>query len=424
MKKMISFTLALVLCVCVLSVCVFAANPSASLTGPDQVRAGDTITLTFTLDGKGLFAVSGTLDYDKDVLELVEAASKKKTWEIELFGDVIVAEGKDFEDPVDGKTALFTLKFRVNKNVTTGSAVSVSVTDLLASDSVNDQKISTVKYSAKIAPPLSKENDLASLGASNAAINPSFSADVTKYTAEVPFSVDKLSVNAKAKDSNAKVSVNSPTLKPGAVTDVTVTVTAENGDKKVYTISVKRGQDPNYVPSGENTLSGITVEGFLLSPVFDPEVTNYVIWLPYEVESVNVSGSASNALATVKVLGGDALLPGQDNEIQIYCIAENGDQKVYTVTAKRAAAHGNEPTEPTQPTEPTAPVDPTEPSTAPTMPSEPQQTEPSTAPTQPSGSGSQQPQGALQLWMLIAAASLCLALGLAAGLLIGRKMKF
>lgn len=418
MKKLICLTLALVLCVCALSVCVYAASPSASLTGSGQVRAGDTITLTFTVDGTGLFAVSGTLDFDKDILELLEVSSKKKTWEIELFGDVIVAECKDFEDPINAKTDLFTLKFKVNKNAATGSSIKVSIAELLASDSSNDLKISTVKYETKIAPPMSKDNNLSSLSVSNATINPGFSADVTKYTAEVPFSVDKLKVTAKAKDSNAEVSVNSPTLKPGAVTDVTITVTAENGDKKVYTISVKREQDPNYVPSGENTLSGITVEGFLLSPVFDPEVTDYVIWLPYEVESVSVSGSASNSLAIVKVLGGDALLPGQDNEIQLICIAENGDQKVYTIIAKRAAAHGDEPTEPT------VPSDPTEPTTPPTEPSEPQQTDPPIEPTEPVGSGSQQPQGALQLWMLIAAASLCLALGLAAGLLIGRKMRF
>jgi hypothetical protein len=172
------------------------------------------------------------------------------------------------------------------------------------------------------------------------------------------------------------------------------------------------------VPSGENALSGIMVDGFLLSPVFNPDVTQYVIWLPYEVESVTVTGTAVSELASVMVLGGEALVAGQDNTIQVICIAENGDQKVYTVIAKRAAAHGEAPVDPTVPTDPS---EPTAPPTQPTAPSEPQQP---TNPTIPGGQQQQQlPDGAMKPWMLIAAASLCLALGLAAGLLIGRKMR-
>jgi hypothetical protein len=127
----------------------------------------------------------------------------------------------------------------------------------------------------------------------------------------------------------------------------------------------------------------------------------------------------------VKVLGGDDLQPGQDNEIQVICIAENGDQKIYTIIAKRAAAHGEEPTQPTEPTDPTQPTEPEEPTAPPTDPTEP--TKPQQDPTRPSEPDTQQPQpvdGAMKPWMLIACASLCLALGLALGVLIGRKMRY
>ena len=420
MKRMICILLAAILCVGVLSLTAFAAEASATFTGPDTVRAGDTITLTFKLTGKGIFGITGSLQYDKDQLTLKSVDSKlQNNWMLEVNGNNFVAYDNNLEKPIDKSTTVFTAKFTVKSGLDAGTKIRVSVVDLTVSEGSNDTKVSSATYSATIAPPMSKDNSLASLSIDNAAINPAFSASVTKYTAEVPFSVEKLNVTAKAADSKAKVSVDSPKLKPGAVTDVTVTVTAENGDKKVYTIAVKRAQDPNYVPSGENDLSGITVDGFLLSPVFDPSVTSYVIWLPYEVESVSVSGTAANPLAAVKVLGGDALLPGQDNEIQVICIAENGDQKVYTVIAKRAAAHGSDPTDPTIPTVPT---DPTEPSAPPTQPTKPQQQP--TSPTDPSGSGQQElPEGAMKPWMLIAAASLCLALGLASGLLIGRKLK-
>jgi hypothetical protein len=426
MKKIFSFILALILCVATLSLAVFAAEASATFTGPDTVRAGDTITLTFKVTGKGIYGISGTLQFDEDQLELKSVDSKlQNNWMLELNGNTFVAYDNNLENPIDKATTVFTAKFRVNGHLGVGTKIKVSLGNLKASEGNQDITISDISYTATLAAPMSADNVLSSLTISNANINPSFSSHVTEYSVEVPFSVEKLDIKATARDSKAKVSVNSPKLKAGGVSTATVTVTAENGDQKVYTISVKRGQDPNYVPSGENDLSGIQVEGFLLSPVFDPNVTNYVIWLPYEVESVSVSGTPANKLAIVKVLGGNELLPGQDNEIQVICIAENGDQKVYTVIAKRAAAHDEQPTDPTEPSDPSDPTQPTEPSEPTVPPTEPTQPQQPTDPSEPSGSQQdQQTSGAMKPWMLIAAASLCLALGLAVGLLVGRKFSF
>lgn len=118
-----------------------------------------------------------------------------------------------------------------------------------------------------------------------------------------------------------------------------ITVKAENGAKKSYTIKVTREQDPNYKASSNNKLSGISVDGFLLSPVFNADIAKYVIWLPYETTSVKVSGKVADSKASVEVIGGDKLLAGQDNEIKVVCTAEDGSKKEYIVIAKRAAAH-------------------------------------------------------------------------------------
>ena len=429
MKKIVTLALALILCLNMLSVFAFAATASASLTGPDTVRAGDTITLTFKLKGDGIFGASGTLSYDSSQLEMKGTDVKVKSpWAVEFNGDNFVAYDNNLENPIKKETSLFTVKFKVKSTVAVGTKISVSYTDVKASDGSADTNIGKVTYSATIAAPKSTDNTLKSLTVSNATISPAFSSDVTSYTAEVPFEVEKLDVKATANDSKAKVSIESPALKPGGTTKVTVTVTAESGDKKTYTISVKRAQDPNYVPSGENDLASITVEGFLLSPVFSADNQSYVIWLPYEVDSVVVSGTAAHKLASVEVVGGANLVAGADNEIQVICIAENGDQKVYTVIAKRAAAHGQEPTEPTvPPTEPTEPA-PTDP--APTEPTQPTPTEPQATqpqgtepkPSQPQGGDEQPaPSGGIQAWVLIVVGVVCLAGGLGAGIVIGKK---
>ena len=143
----------------------------------------------------------------------------------------------------------------------------------------------------------------------------------------------------------------------------------------------------------------------MLSPVFTTENTQYVIWLPYETDSVTISGSAEDSKASVTVDGGSGLVAGADNEIKVICAAEDGTQKVYTVIAKRAAAHDGS-------------VDPTEPPTEPTQ----SETEPSTVPeTEPTGDATANTTHAnnasgIAWWWLIIVGVVTLGIGFAGGL--------
>lgn len=425
MRRVTAITLCALILVSLLSITAWAAPASASLTGPGTVRAGDSITLTFNLNGSGLFGAQGVLSYDSSQLELKGTTQKiGNGWAVEFNGNNFVAYDNNLAKPINSNTALFTVSFKVKSNVAVGTTIKVSYTDVAASDGTNETNIGTVSYTTTIAPPASTDNNLKSLSVNNAAISPAFSADTTSYTAEVPFSVSKLDVKAEANDSKAKVSVNSPNLTPGGTTKVTVTVTAENGSTKTYTISVKREQDPNYVASANNDLSGITVDGFLLSPVFSADNTNYVIWLPYETESVTVGGTAADGLASVTVEGGENLVAGADNEIKVICTAEDGSEKVYTIIAKRAPAHDgtSEPTEPTDPpVEPTDPTetDPTEPGNEPTN----VPTDPVAAPTEPKAPVNGERVDGVPAIVLILVSVACLVVGLVAGIVIGKKKK-
>jgi hypothetical protein len=407
---------------------VLAASASATLTGPGTVRAGDTITLTFNLNGSNIYGASGVLSYDSD--QLTFTGSKQlisSPWEVEFNGKNMVAYDNKLSSPINKSKKLFSVSFKV-KSVEPGTRIAVSFKDVKASDGSADAKIGTVSYSVTIAAPLSSDNNLAGLTVSNATITPSFSPGTTSYTAKVPFSISKLDISATASDSKAKVGINNPTLTPDGTTKVTVTVTAENGEKKTYTIKVTRDRDPNYVPSGNNKLSSITVEGFLLSPVFSPDITDYVVWLPYETESVVTSARADDDKAKVKITGGDNLVAGQDNIVMVTCIAENGEQKDYTVVVKRAAAHGasadptREPVETAQPTEePTAP--PTEQPVE--KPTEEQTGEPTVKPADLSDNPSANKSDGIgvALWLTVLIAALCAAAGFVGGYMFKRSYK-
>ncbi len=421
MKKILSvITVLLLLSALVLT--ASAASASATLTGPGTVRAGDTITLSFNLSGSDIYGVSGALSYDSSQVTLTGTSQKiASPWVVEFNGNNFVAYDNNLSSPINSSKVLFTASFKV-KDVAVGTNIKISCTGVTASDGSADINVGTVTYSATTAAPLSTNNKLSALTVSNATVSPAFSADTTSYTAEVPYEVSKLDVKATAADSKATVSINSPTLTPNGTTNVTVTVTAEDGSKKTYTISVKRAQDPNYVASSENSLSGITVEGFLLSPVFSADNTSYVVWAPYETESVTVTGAAVDSRASVRTEGGEALVAGQDNAVKVICTAEDGTEKVYTVTVKRAAPHDETADEPTKPTEP----EPTEPQPTEPAPTEPVITEPEiTEPTvtQPDNTDTPDNPCGFPWWSLVLAVMAGAAIGIVIGITITKRKK-
>ncbi len=387
MKKAFSLALALLLCLSLIPATVNAAEASAKLTGPSVVRAGQTITLTFSLGGDNLIGAEGLLDYDPAQLDLIGTKPViTGNWDVKFNDKKFTIENTDQSSPITTSTKIFTVTFLV-KQLEAGTKLNIGVTGILATDSsYEEHNIGTATYSVSIAAPLSSDNALKSLTVTNGTLVPEFDPSVTSYTVDVPFSVSKLDMVVEAPD-GATLSIYDPTLTPDATTMYTITVTAANGAKKTYVINVKREQDPNYVPSANNFLSGIQVKDFFISPYFDKNVTTYLVWLPYETEQITVTATAQDKKASVRVEGGSSLIAGEDNAVQIICTAENGEEKIYTVIAKRAAPHG-EIVIPPPTTGPTVPPD-TQP--APTDPTEPVQPTPPESSGNAPSSGSQQP---------------------------------
>ena len=370
MKKL-CLILALLVALGSLSLTAFAAG-YGSLTGPSTVRAGDTITLSYNAGG-GIFGGSGTVSYDASQLTLQGyTPAIGGNWGVEFSGNNFVFYDNTMQNPLSGAT-IFTATFTVNPGLAPGTTVAVGVSGTV-SDGTADTGAGG-SWSVAIAPPLSTNCDLATMIVSGANISPAFSAGVTSYTASVPFTTSAVQVSATPADSKSQVSVSSPQLAAGGTTSVTVTVTAESGATKTYTIRVTRAQDPNYVPSNNSKLESLTVEGQTLSPVFSPDVTQYYVWLPYETEAVSVSGKAQDGKASVSVGEIPPLEPGKGTDIAVSVTAEDKSQQVYTVTVVRAPAHADTPAflRGERPEE-------TEPETMPTEPVEEQPTQPEPSP--------------------------------------------
>lgn len=91
----------------------------------------------------------------------------------------------------------------------------------------------------------SGDNTLASLSVSKGTLSPKFSADVNAYEVNLSNDNTSIDINAKAKDAKASVrGIGKQTLKAGKNTFV-VSVTAENGNVKNYTIQVNVDEKPS-----------------------------------------------------------------------------------------------------------------------------------------------------------------------------------
>lgn len=338
MKKIISFFLALSFVLMLTPLLVSAAGISISLTGPGTARSCDTINLNFNISGNNIMMVQGAINFDSSQLEYKGNSGVLNGWKIDISNSSgklsFMAEDDKMTVPINGTKKLFTISFSVKARA--GAKIAVNTSGVVATDGNNDFSSGNSNYSITVAAQPSGENKLKNLQVKNAAISPAFNANTTMYSASVPFDVNKLDVVAMAADSKASININNPVLIQNSSTNVVITVTAENGSKKTYTIHVKRARDPNYVESPDNNLSSLVVKNSELTPAFTADITTYTVSVPYEVEKLNVTANAAAELAKVDI-SDTTLQEGAVNDIIITVTAENGIKKTYTIKASRAS---------------------------------------------------------------------------------------
>ena len=102
-----------------------------------------------------------------------------------------------------------------------------------------------------------------------------------------------------------------------------------NGSKQVNIISQAEYEASK---SSNNNLSSLSIEGSKLSPSFNKNTTSYTVELPANTESIKINGSKADSRASVSGLGKHTVEDGK-NTIKISVVAENGSEKVYTITA-------------------------------------------------------------------------------------------
>ena len=174
----------------------------------------------------------------------------------------------------------------------------------------------------------------------NYKLTPEFDADVTKYSVEVPKDVDKLEISGITQDENAKVDiVGNDNLKVGN-NIVKVTVTAEDGTTRIYTITVTKTNKEADEASSKLKLKTLEIKNATLIPNFSAEETNYTISVedPSSIKTEDITAVAEDSDVTIKI----ALSEDTSSDERLITImlekkdGDNQETNSYQITVKKA----------------------------------------------------------------------------------------
>ena len=313
---------------------VTAEAAGASFSGSGSVRAGDSVTVTFTVSGSNIQGITAVLHYDSSTLTLTGTRQLiGDSWSVDMSGGNLLAYDQSLNNPISGSSAVLAVTFRVKSGVAAGTKVSATITDIVTSDGNSDQSLNDASWSASVASPPSGNANLSGLSCGSYALSPSFSAGTTEYSVTVPYDVSRLPLDYSAADGGANVSVSGNQLSVG-VNTVVLTVTAANGATRRYTISVTRQPDPTATLSSDADLADLTPSEGKLTPAFAPNITEYAVYVPYETTKLSLSATAKDSKA-MGVTQPDAALKQGDNVLTVTCTAEDGTTRDYTVHVVR-----------------------------------------------------------------------------------------
>lgn len=188
------------------------------------------------------------------------------------------------------------------------------------------------------------------------------SSDVIGWTYQITYSDNLTLVSGKTtpdgSDDEGSPHINTLLFRANAEGTGVITASCTNGltdgdrdysssDRATISILPAQSDDGGEPPyhgsgdsdfrSGNNALSALTVSAGTLTPAFDPAVTEYTLSLPQGTEKLTLTATPSDSNATVQG-DGELTLQEGENTLPLVVIAENGDTKTYTVTAKVAQA--------------------------------------------------------------------------------------
>lgn len=300
---------------------------------PKQVFVGDIFKVQVLVNSDNIS------DYINGINALVTTNDNLKLTNIEynnkLIGvskdNTLVAAGSDM---VTGDV-LLTLEFTA---VLTGKA-SISLDGTIAkNDSISE--FNTLVAEINVIRNISTNNNLSSLNTSVGTFDVAFDKDVTVYTLTVPYDTKSVVLSGSLADVNSTVDGLIEYTLDGDKTVANITVTAEDGTIKVYTVYIVREAKPEetvvtpvaYQYSSNNYLKSLEIDGYEIE--FDKDTNEYKITVKSDVTSLDIKATPEDSRSRVEITGNEKFKKG-NNIVTITVTAEDGSTREYKITVNK-----------------------------------------------------------------------------------------
>ncbi len=171
-------------------------------------------------------------------------------------------------------------------------------------------------------PSKASDKALKTLEVTPEGLDPEFNPETTSYTLNVGADVEKLEIKAAPNDEKATVEITGNESLVAGDNAVKITVTAQDGTTRIYTINVKKGEEATL------GLSSLKINGYTLSPKFESNVYEYKInVLDPNITKLDVSAVANDENATIEITGNTNIINGE-NVINITVTSQDGKETV------------------------------------------------------------------------------------------------
>ena len=361
-KKLLVLILVLATCLYNIPIVKAAGSVTVGFSGNSTANQNDTVTITIKAtsitgapDSK-IFGFSGRFSYDATLVTLDKCTSSSALSYTKGGNGMFSFVDMSYEDGLSAGETIGTCKFKVV--AATGTAV-IGATEAQATDAnmgsvnvtINSHTLTIGTATQPTQPtqpsqpsseptsgggntPKSNDANLSALSVEGYDLSPAFDPATTAYTIEVPEGATELKINATKSNSKATVAGDGTITISGDT--ATVTVTAEDGTKKSYTITIKKKTPVSSLDSN-NKLKSLDISGYSINPKFDPEKTTYTMNVANSVTGLTVKATADSDKAKVTVLGNTGWKEGV-NVVTVRVTAEDGSQRDYVINVTRAGS--------------------------------------------------------------------------------------
>lgn len=347
MKKVKYLILSTALMIAGICLVYAAGSATASVGGLSSVTINDEVSYNVVISNlsgidTGVTGLQGIVKYDTSYFSFVSSTpmtSPLTVQENKTSDGTYNIVGSTMGTGFSSDSTVYTIKLKAIKEGTT----SVELSDFYITDfAANLIKCNTSNKSVTISsksnvdptptPTKSSDSKLSGLSVDGYSLSPSFDAGTKNYTITVDSNTSSVNVNASANSSVAGVSGTGNISLTGDSTQIPVTVTAEDGSKTTYTITVKKSasSEPVVTKSSDATLKSLDVSGYTLSPSFNKDKTTYSMKVKSNISGLNVSAIPNDSNSTVEVTGNSGWQSGV-NTINVKVTAEDGTTKTYIV---------------------------------------------------------------------------------------------